>query len=81
MSECSGPQLTNTPENQRFASIGKSFPGFETKIEKVENSDEINEDDGGEICMRGRNVMMGYLGNKFFQSILDSMLCLVRINT
>ena len=64
MSECSGPQLTNTHQEQKVGSIGKSFPGFRTTIKRVDDDqiNEMNEADGGEICMTGRNVMMGYMG-------------------
>ena len=53
MSECSGPQLSNTHENQRIGTIGKELPGFHNKISK-----------SGEILALGRHVMMGYLENE-----------------
>ena len=61
MSECSGPQLSNTNREQKVGTIGKTLDGFHTKIKPCENGDEQK---GGEICMRGRNIMMGYLGNE-----------------
>ena len=61
MSECSGPQLSNTNSEQKLGTIGKTLDGFHTKIKPCENEDEQK---GGEICMRGRNIMMGYLGNE-----------------
>lgn len=54
MSECSGPQTTNLKNQQRVGSIGKDIVGFHTKIDPVE----------GEIRLKGRNIMMGYLGDE-----------------
>ncbi len=76
MSECSGPQMTNTKDCQRVGSIGKTFPGFETRLDTTaakattikaklnqEDKDKVGVlGDPGEICMRGRHVMMGYYG-------------------
>lgn len=58
MSECSGPQLSNSNQCQRAGSIGKTLEGFQTKISKDK---AVDSDGGGEIRMKGRNVMMGYL--------------------
>jgi long-chain-fatty-acid--CoA ligase ACSBG len=59
MSECSGPHLSNTYKVQKLGSIGKELPGWETKIagEKGKKASK------GELCMKGRHVMMGYLFN------------------
>ena len=46
--------------------MGKRFPGFHTCV-KDSNGDVIKGDSSssvGEICMRGRNVMMGFKGSK-----------------
>lgn len=32
MSECSGPQLSNTYECQKLGTLGKELPGFHTKL-------------------------------------------------
>ena len=47
MSECSGPQLTNTMEAQQIGAIGKSFPGFHTLLKPVKDSEIIEEKGGG----------------------------------
>lgn len=47
MSECSGPQLTNTMEEQQIGAIGKSFPGFHTELKPVEDSEITKEKGGG----------------------------------
>jgi len=57
MSECSGPQTFNCTEEQRVGSIGKGLPGCSTRLAVKEDPDCIP----GEILMKGRNIMMGYL--------------------
>ena len=52
MSETSGPHHGNTPSQNIKGTVGQNLPGCRTKIEK------------GEVCMRSRNVMMGYLFNR-----------------
>jgi len=61
MSEISGPQTGNGRDSYRPGSIGKDFPGMHTKLDR--SSAGVSEicPDGGELCMRGRNVFMGYL--------------------
>jgi len=59
MSECSGPQTFNCTEEQRVGSIGKGLPGCFTRLATKEDADCIP----GEILMKGRNVMMGYLAD------------------
>ena len=56
MSESSGPQLSTTSENQKLCTIGKELPGFWAKIAAADG-------DRGELCVKGRHVMMGYLNN------------------
>jgi len=62
MSESTGPHTLNTTEFQQAGSIGKTMAGCHTKIDTPESSDGSNGN-GGEICMRGRHVMMGYLND------------------
>eukprot|EP00096_Caligus_rogercresseyi_P013590 TRINITY_DN6222_c0_g1_i1.p1 TRINITY_DN6222_c0_g1~~TRINITY_DN6222_c0_g1_i1.p1 ORF type:complete len:650 (-),score=139.39 TRINITY_DN6222_c0_g1_i1:110-2059(-) len=52
MSECSGPQTTNLYHARKLGCVGQDILGFSTKI---------SED--GEVCMKGRNVMMGYMND------------------
>ena len=55
MSETTGPHTTMTDSKFNFKSAGFCIPGCDLRI------DNPNENGEGEICMRGRNVMMGYL--------------------
>ena len=58
MSEITGPQSIMTGGKPRLGSVGITMPGTATKL--------INKEmDGrGEICMQGRNLMMGYLNRE-----------------
>lgn len=47
--------LSNAPS---FETAGKTLPGLKTKI------DSPNEEGHGEVCMKGRNVFMGYLNDE-----------------
>lgn len=58
MSETSGAHSLTAPDSYNFATIGKSLGGCETKIDKPD------ERGHGEICMRGRHVLMGYVGEE-----------------
>jgi len=62
MSEISGPQTGNAYEYFRPGTIGKDLPGFHTKLEKDAPGVAEICPGAGELCMRGRNVFMGYLG-------------------
>ena len=57
MSEATGPLTANFPDFKRGTS-GKPVPGVEFKLF---NADESGE---GELCFRGRNIFVGYLGNE-----------------
>jgi long-chain-fatty-acid--CoA ligase ACSBG len=57
LSETTGPTTMQTKFNFRLDSAGRPTLGTQMKIA---NPDENGE---GEICMRGRNIMMGYLKN------------------
>lgn len=57
MSETTGAFTMQTPSKFSFDSCGFAIPGCDLMIA---NPDENGE---GEICMRGRNIMMGYLKN------------------
>ncbi|XP_055645433.1 very long-chain-fatty-acid--CoA ligase bubblegum-like, partial [Toxorhynchites rutilus septentrionalis] len=58
MSETSGAHSLTAPDSYNFATIGKTLGGCETKIDKPD------ERGHGEICMRGRHILMGYIGEK-----------------
>jgi len=67
MSETSGATTFHSFSNFRLDSAGWALPGTDLRID---NPDEHGE---GEICMRGRNTMMGYLKNdKATMETIDS---------
>lgn len=57
MSETTGATTLHTADNFRLDTAGPTVAGCDLMID---NPDENGE---GEICMRGRNTMMGYLKN------------------
>jgi len=61
MSESSGPQTSCISTNYAIGSVGTTMPGAETMLDHQEGRDKEGE---GEICFRGRHIMMGYLNNK-----------------
>ena len=46
----------------RPGSIGRDLPGFHTKLDTSAPGVGDISPGAGELCMRGRNVFMGYLG-------------------
>lgn len=58
MSESSGAHCVSTIDQFNLTTIGKQLAGVETMIA---NKDENGH---GEICMRGRHVFMGYIGEQ-----------------
>ncbi len=58
MSETTGPHCITNDEYQRIGSVGKVMPGVRARLS------EPNSDGEGEMCMWGRNVMMGYLNRE-----------------
>ena len=58
LSESSGPLTTCTINKFNFDTIGVCLEGVEVKI------DHPDENGIGEICGRGRNIMMGYFKNE-----------------
>ena len=67
MSESTGGHCMGKVHDPTFESIGRNAPGTQTKI--------VNPDSKGhgEICIRGRHVFMGYVGDeeKTMESIDD----------
>jgi len=80
MSECTGACTFSVPQCHRWGSCGWELPGVEVKCFKVDevdfnkktecpladDLDALEEDVQGELCFRGRNIMMGYLANPAF---------------
>ena len=56
MSECSGPHTANTGHSQKIGSAGQTMGGFHSRVDP----------ETGELLIRGRHVMMGYLGEWWF---------------
>jgi acyl-[acyl-carrier-protein]-phospholipid O-acyltransferase/long-chain-fatty-acid--[acyl-carrier-protein] ligase len=54
--ECSPVLACNTPVATRDGSVGRLLPGIEARLDPVEGITE-----GGKLCVRGPNVMAGYL--------------------
>ena len=58
MSENTGPQTCGKPEYFKTGTCGTKLPGVELKIDHDPKRDKPGE---GEVCFRGRHVMMGYM--------------------
>lgn len=58
MSECTGPQTISMKGLHKTGKCGPVFEGAEMMI------DNPDEDGNGEVCFRGRHIMMGYLNNE-----------------
>lgn len=75
MSECTGAATVSHPGIHQWGSCGFELPGVEVKAFKVDDADlnkktecersvsldDLDEKYQGELCYRGRNIMMGYL--------------------
>merc|ERR1711933_604182 len=75
MSECTGAATLSTPSAHQWGSCGYEMPGVEVRAFKVDDSDfniktecprstgldDLDEKYQGELCYRGRNIMMGYM--------------------
>eukprot|EP00906_Rhabdomonas_costata_P011068 RCo015584 len=58
MSECTGPATLGVPGLSKTGSTGTALPGVEVRIDHDPSRDKAGE---GEVLMRGRSVMMGYM--------------------
>jgi long-subunit acyl-CoA synthetase (AMP-forming) len=58
--ETSGIATTCTESRFAFGSCGYCFAGTEAMVDHVPSRDKQNE---GELCLRGRHVMLGYVGS------------------
>lgn len=69
MSETTGHAIISAPYRFRFGVAGASALGCELKIDHDPSRDKEGE---GEICCRGRHVMMGYLhGEEKTREVID----------
>jgi len=89
MSECCGATTISTDPEHRWGSIGFSMAGCETRVFRVaegggggklmeskqsRTNGHLTEEEQGEICFRGRHIMMGYLMNpRLGQQHVDEM--------
>jgi len=74
MSECTGAVTCSVDSCHLWGSCGWALPGIEVKVFKPDSSGTVEcpkakdlihptEKEQGELCYRGRNIMMGYLAN------------------
>jgi long-chain-fatty-acid--CoA ligase ACSBG len=82
MSECTGAATISTPAAHQWGSCGYELPGVEvrafkvdevnftkkTLVPKANSLDDAREEVQGELCYRGRNIMMGYMCQPDFGS-------------
>ena len=61
MTETSPVTHICTPARNRAGSVGVCAPNTECKVVSVETGEELGEGGRGEICVRGPQVMKGYL--------------------
>merc|ERR1719440_656164 len=88
MSECTGICTLNTPTTCLWGSCGYELPGVQVRAFSVSETDfnqkslcprapsldSSEEEYQGELCYRGRNIMMGYLAQADMgQSQLDEI--------
>lgn len=53
----------NSPGKMKRASVGPAIPNTETKIIDITTGEILGKNSNGEVCVRGPQVMKGYLNN------------------
>ncbi|HYH83867.1 MAG TPA: 4-coumarate--CoA ligase family protein [Pyrinomonadaceae bacterium] len=61
MTETSPVTHIATPERNKLGSVGLCVPNMECKLVSTETGEEVGVNEEGEICVRGPQVMKGYL--------------------
>ncbi len=51
---------TDDPIEKRVGTVGRVLPGIEARIVDPQNGQPLPDDQSGELCCRGHNVMLGY---------------------
>lgn len=51
------------PHSMKFGSVGVAAPNTECKIVDLETGEPLGRNQKGEVCVRGPQIMMGYLNN------------------
>jgi acyl-CoA synthetase (AMP-forming)/AMP-acid ligase II len=51
------------PQPMKFGSVGVAAPNTECKIVDLESGETLGANQKGEVCVRGPQIMMGYLNN------------------
>jgi fatty-acyl-CoA synthase len=54
---------TDDPLELRVETVGRAIPQVEIKIIDPATGDELGDNEQGELCSRGHNVMLGYYNN------------------
>lgn len=60
--ECAPGVALNGPEGNRTGSIGRMLDGMQAKIVNPDTNEELPVGEAGLLCVKGPNVMQGYLG-------------------
>jgi len=63
MSECTGATTWSTDLAHEWGSCGWAMPSCEISVRSKENNQEVPNGVDGELCYRGRHIMMGYMAN------------------
>ena len=64
MSECTGATTWSTDLAHKWGSCGWAMPSCEVSVRSKTTGKEVPDGNDGEICYRGRHIMMGYMANK-----------------
>ncbi len=64
LTECVAASCLMPLDTSKFESVGKPYPDTFYKIVKINTCDEVEHGETGEICISGKTVMKGYLGEK-----------------